>query len=246
MNLFFCCNRVSDRCRWALKTLSVVLVLGSSQPGFGDSEPILAMDFSGEAGTAAYQWLDKKSFVLKHDANDPDKIEIFHGQGALHLRAKKPAFGMVIHEGDVIGAKRMLVHWGVADYPDGASYQQGVDNEAIMIYVFFGHERQPSGELLVPDSPYFIGFYLCQAGTDELEQPYLGHHFKKTGRFICLDHPPEGETAVEEVDLEAEFLNNFDLDRVPDVSGISIEVDTTEADNDGHAAAFLQRLEFLN
>jgi hypothetical protein len=51
---------------------------------------------------------------------------------------------------------------------------------------------------------------------------------------------------VDEVDLEAEFFNSFDLDRVPDVSGTSIEIDTTEADNDGHAAAFLQRIEFLN
>ena len=29
------------------------------------------------------------------------------------------------------------------------------------------------------------------------------------------------------------------------MSGISIEVDTRDADNDGYAAAFLQRLEFL-
>ena len=201
MKRSFCCQRVSKLCRWVLAILSVALVVGASQPAFAASDLILALDFSGEPGVETYQWLDQKNFVLKHDASNPDKIEIFHAQGALHLRAKKPAFGMVIHEVDVLGAKRMLVHWGVADYPDGASYQQGVDNEAIMIYVFFGHERQPSGELLVPDSPYFIGFYLCQAGTDALNQSYLGHHFKKTGRFICLDHPPEGETAVEEVDL---------------------------------------------
>ena len=227
-------------------TLTAALFLSTPLPGLAGSEPLLSMDFSAEPGTKTYQWLDRNSYVLKRDTRDPDKIELFHAQGALHLRAKKPAFGMVFHEADVVGARRMRVQWGVADYPGGASYQEGVDNEAIMIYVFFGQERQPSGELLVPDSPYFIGFYLCRAGTDELEQPYVGHHFKKTGRFICLDHPPEGEIAVDEVDLKAEFLNSFDLDRVPDVSGISIEIDTTEADNDGHAAAFLQRIEFLN
>mgnify|MGYP000473520078 CR=1 FL=1 len=33
------------------------------------------------------------------------------------------------------------------DFPDGASYAQGVNNEALMVYVFFGKERMPSGSL---------------------------------------------------------------------------------------------------
>ena len=205
----------------------------------------LALDFDGKPGLTTYQWLDERDFQLKKHAADPKKIEFFHADGALHLRVKKPAFGMVIHEADVPDANRLRLQWGVSDYPDGVSYQHGVDNEAIMVYVFFGHERMPSGELLVPDSPYFIGFYLCQAGTDEKEQPYVGHHYQKTGRYICVDHPGEGAEAVTSIDLRQEFRHSFALETVPPVSGISIEVDTTDAGNDGHAAAFLRKLEFL-
>ncbi len=38
---------------------------------------------------------------------------------------------------------------------------------------------------------------------------------------------------------------SFGLDTVPMVSGISIEVDTADAMNDGKAAAFVERIDFL-
>lgn len=99
--------------------------------------------------------------------------------------------------------------------------------------------------MFIPDSPYFIGFYLCPVGGDEVDEPYVGHHYDKIGRYICVDHPSEDEAVVSEVDLAAEFSSNFGLETMPPVSAISIEVDTTDSKNDGHAAAFLERLEFL-
>ena len=202
-------------------------------------------DFTGQRSLSAYEWLAHQAFRLEKHADDRARIELYHADDALHLKVKKPAFGLIVHEQDITGARHVRLHWGVSDYPEGASYEHGVDNEAIMVYVFFGHERLPSGEIFVPDSPYFIGFYLCQPGTDQAEQPYVGHHYKKTGRYVCVDHPPEGETAVTTIDLASEFARSFGLEAVPTVSGISIEVDTTDAKNDGKAAAFLQRIEFL-
>jgi len=38
-----------------------------------------------------------------------------------------------------------------------------------MVYVFFGHEKYSSGSMFVPDSPYFIGFFLCPNESDRLE-----------------------------------------------------------------------------
>ena len=207
---------------------------------------VFAIDFSPEGKLPTYEWLDKRNFDLKKHAADRDNIEFFKTEDDLHFRTKVPAFGMAVHEGDITGAQRLRLHWGVSDYPEGVSYQHGIDNEAIMVYVFFGDELQPSGEIFIPDSPYFIGFYLCQKGTDTVEKPNVGHHYKKTGRYICVDQPPQGTTVISEVDLRSEFLKSFGRDEVPHVSGISIEVDTTDADNDGHAAAFLSRLEFLD
>jgi hypothetical protein len=209
------------------------------------SSAIQRFDFAGQPALGTYAWLEAGGFLLKHDAMDRDKILLSQSDGALHLQVVKPAFGFIVHEQDVPDARRLRLHWGVSEYPEGASYEQGIDDEAVMLYVFFGHERLPSGSLLVPDSPYFIGFYLCPPGVDVLEKPYVGRHFKKTGRFVCVDHAGAGRAVVTEIDLREEFRKSFGLAEVPSVSGISIEIDTTEAKNDGKAAAFLSRIEFL-
>jgi hypothetical protein len=213
----------------------------AAQPG----APLYELDFSGSPGLSTYDWLKQKGFELKQDAADKDKILLSQSDGALRLDVKEQAFGLIIREKDLPGANSLRLHWGVSEYPDGASYQRGVDNEAIMFYVFFGQKKLPSGSMFIPDSPYFLGFFLCQDGSDALEKPYVGHHFKKSGRYICVEHPGTGKTTVTELDLVKAFRDSFDLDHVPAVSGISIEVDTSDSKNDGKASAFLQRVEFL-
>ena len=227
------------------RTASLFVTTLLAMQSIADDHTALVLDFAREENLSAYDWFHESDFELKEDADERDKIEFFRADGALHIRTREPAFGMAVRRVDVPQASSLRLHWGVLDYPEGVSYQHGVDNEAVMVYVFFGHERLPSGEIFVPDSPYFIGFYLCPPDSDEVEQPYKGHHYKKTGRYICVDHPPEGVVAVSQVDLDGEFRRSFGMDADLPVSGISIEIDTTDAENDGHAAAFLQRLEFL-
>lgn len=191
--------------------------------------------------------LQNKGFLLKNDLTHDKKVSLAHADdGALQLNINEEAFGLMLHEEDIHGARLLRLHWGVLEYPEGASYEKGVDNEAIMVYVFFGHKEFSSGSLFIPDSPYFIGFFLCKNDADQLQKPYTGHLYKKSGRFICVDHPPAGETVTTEIDLQQEFRKSFGLDHVPSVSGISIEIDTTDSKNDGKAAAFLKRLEFYN
>ncbi len=210
-----------------------------------DDRVALAIDFGIEEDHSVYQWFHDSNFELGMDADERDKIEFFRANGALHIVTREPAFGMAVRRLEVPNARALRLHWGVSDYPEGVSYQHGIDNEAIMVYVVFGHEELPSGEIFVPDSPYFIGFYLCPPGTDAIAQPYKGHHYEKTGRYVCVDHPLEGDVAINEVDLDEAFRNSFGKEANLPITGISIEVDTTDADNDGHAAAFLRRLEFL-
>jgi hypothetical protein len=209
-----------------------------------EDAPLHAFEFREAPPQPLYEWLAAGEFSLERHADDPDRIELYHADEALHIRVKKPSFGMVVHELDLPGANHLELDWGVSDFPEGASYEHGVDNEAIMVYVFFGHERLPSGEMFVPDSPYFIGFYLCPPDADDVDEPYAGHHYEKTGRYICMAHPQEGETVTTRIDLAEEFRHSFDKPYVPVISGISIEVDTTDSQNDGHAAAFIRRLAF--
>jgi hypothetical protein len=226
------------------KWLLSLLLAGAASAVTAEDAPVHAFDFEAPPPVPVYEWLASSEFSLERHADNRDRIEFFHARRALHFRVKKPSFGMVVHELDIPGARHVDLEWGVSDYPEGASYEHGVDNEAIMVYVFFGHDRLPSGEMFVPDSPYFIGFYLCPPGEDDIDQPYAGHHYKKTGRYICMAHPPEGEAVVTRIDLEEEFRHSFGKEFVPVISGISIEVDTTDSRNDGHAAAFIRRLAF--
>ena len=240
MRIFFSTRFSSIFLLGCLSTIAVVIASPSNA-----SEVIHQFEFGGEPGAPARNVLASRNFVLKQDAEDEHKINLYHADDALHIQVTKPAFGIFLHEEDIPEARHVRLHWGVSTYPKGASYEHGIDNEAIMVYVFFGHEKQSSGSMFVPDSPYFIGFFLCPEGSDQVEQPYAGHYYKKTGRYICVDHPGEGLTAISEVSLAEEFRKSFGLDSVPPVSGISIEVDTTSSENDGKAASFLQRIEFL-
>ncbi len=227
----------------------IVTLLAASPCGWagepGPDAVLRTFDFGGSPHPEPIDWLEDLRFELKHHFTDSGKIELSRRADGLHVRTRKKAFGIMLHEEDIPGARHLRLHWGVSDYPDGASWERGVDDEAIMVYVFFGHETFDSGSFIIPDSPYFLGFFLCAPGTDRLEKPYEGRYFHKSGRYICVDHPEPGVAAVSEVDLAEEFRSTFGLDTVPTVSGISIEVDTTHERNDGYAAAFISRLEFL-
>ncbi len=161
----------------------------------------------------------------------------------MHIRTKKSAFGMIYRELDAPGASRARITWGVSEFPEGASYEHGVHDEALMLYVFLGDEKMPSGSLLLPDSPYFIGLFLCN--SDQVERPYEGKYYKGSGRFVCVGRPSPDEKVVSEFDFATAFEKYFGKDRVPVVSGIGLEVDTKEAGNDGRAAAFIEKIELL-
>ncbi len=241
MRIFFDV-RISSVCLLGLLCMTGMVAASPSLA----NEVIHQFDFGAEPNSPARNVLASRNFVVKKDATDGHKINLYHTEDALHIQVNNPSFGMIAHEQDIPGANHVRLHWGVSTYPQGASYEHGVDNEAIMVYVFFGHEKYSSGSMFVPDSPYFIGFFLCPNESDRLEQPYAGHYYKKTGSFICVDHPGEGKIAISEINLAEEFRKSFGLASIPPVSGISIEVDTTSSKNDGKAASFLQRIEFLN
>ncbi|MEK9661015.1 MAG: hypothetical protein VW644_04665 [Alphaproteobacteria bacterium] len=125
------------------------------------------------------------------------------------------------------------------------SYEKGVRNEAIMVHTFMGDERISSGSMFIPDSPYFIGLFLCD-GDDKVDFPYIGSYFKKGGRYVCLDKPVTGTTVTMRFDLLDAYRKYFDKegDDDPAISGIGIEVDTSKASGDGRSNAFIREIRF--
>ena len=120
-------------------------------------------------------------------------------------------------------------------------------NEAIMVLIFMGDERQPSGSLFIPNSPYFVGLYLCH-GDDRINHPYVGSYFKKSGRYVCGDSPTIGEMVTTRFNLLEAYRSYFDKERDDDpaISGIAIALDTKKAGEGGKSSAFIREIRFYH
>lgn len=192
-------------------------------------------------------WLQGKGFKFEQDARNRSRIDLDVGETGLTVEAKRAALGLMPNEAvNVPDFTHIEIDWGVNRFPKGASYEKGVRNEALMLIVFLGDERQPSGSMFIPDSPYFIGFFLCD-GDDRLEHPYVGSYFKKGGRYVCLARPPAGKSVTTRFDLMKAYRTYFDRegDDDPAVSGIALAVDTKKASGGGRASAFISEIRFL-
>ncbi len=114
-----------------------------------------------------------------------------------------------------------------------------------MILIFMGDKRQPSGSLFIPDSPYFVGLFLCH-GDDRINHPYVGSYFKKSGRYVCGDRPAEGQLVTSRFDLLEAYRTYFDKERDDDpaISGLALALDTKKASDDGRSSAFIREIRF--
>lgn len=191
-------------------------------------------------------WLRGKGFLFERDARYRNRIDLRTGPNGLIIEAKRRAYGILINESvDVPDFSRVEIDWGVISHPQGASYEQGVRNEALMVIIFMGDERRPSGSLLIPNSPYFIGLFLC-SGDDRENHPYIGSYFRKSGRFVCTDRPPAGMVVTSRFDLLEAYRAYFDKeqDDDPGISGLALAVDTTKAEGGGTSSAFIREIRF--
>lgn len=191
-------------------------------------------------------WMLGKGFAFEQDAQRRDRIDLDVGEEGLVLEAKEKAFGIIPNESVNLPEFTYIeIDWGVSRFPEGASYEQGVRNEAIMIFIFMGDERQPSGSFFIPDSPYFVGLFLCH-GDDKLNYPYVGAYFQKGGRYVCGDRPAEGQLVTTRFNLLEAYRAYFDKERDDDpaVSGIALSLDTKKAKGGGRSLAFIREIRF--
>jgi hypothetical protein len=202
------------------------------------------LDFSDYTGSPPEEWLASKSFKFEQAAKDGDALKLSFNDGGLVFEAKEQLRGFLFKDDlEITKFSKIKIEWGVIKYPEGASYESKVRNEALMIYIFFGKEKKPSGHFALPDLPYFIGFFLCK--HDKVNTPYLGAHYHEGGRFVCLGNPPPQQTIVSEFDLVTAFQKYFERSEVPFISGISLGVDTSSSNDRGTAAAYLKKIEVL-
>lgn len=209
-------------------------------------KPAYTIRFGDYASGSVEHWLRSKGFQLEQDARRRNFVELNAADHQLTIEAKRRAFGVMPNESvNVPEFTYVEIDWGVNKFPEGASYEQGVRNEAIIVFIFLGDERMPSGSLLIPDSPYFIGLFLCH-GDDKVNHPYVGAYFKKTGRYVCLDRPAPGQRVTTRFDLLEAYRAYFDIERDDDpaVSGVALGLDTKKASDGGRTSAFVREIRF--
>jgi hypothetical protein len=197
------------------------------------------IDFSGYTGGSVEKWLVTRSFNFEKDAKNRTLLGLSITNHTLELTANGRMSGFIFNDSinlDNVG--RVRIAWGITRYPQEASYEKKVNNEALMLYIFFGKEKVSSGSILIPNSPYFIGLFLCQ--DEQVNFPYKGRYFHAGGRFVCLGKPDPGETVVSEFDLDRAFRNYFGKQQTPGISGIAFGIDTSKAGGGGKGGGLYQ------
>jgi hypothetical protein len=202
------------------------------------------IDFSGYTGGSVEKWLVTRGFNFEKDAKTRTLLGLSITNQTLALTANGRMSGFIFNDSinlDNVGKVRIT--WGITRYPQEASYEQKVNNEALMLYFFFGKEKVSSGSVLIPNSPYFIGLFLCQ--DEQVNFPYKGRYFHTGGRFVCLGKPAPGETVVSEFDLDRAFKSYFGKLQTPGITGIAFGIDTSKAGGGGKGGAFIKTIEFF-
>lgn len=202
------------------------------------------IDFTDYNEGSVSKWLTEKGFEFRRDARDRKKLGLDVGDNGLVSEAKTRMMGIMLNEGvDLEEFSAIRLNWGIIQYPEGANYEQGVLNQALMVIVFFGYDKISSGHFAIPNAPYFIGFFL---GKDEqIGKGYVGRYFSKSGRYVCLGNPKPGDLVVSEYDLVSAFKRKYEKDEVPVISGIALFINTTRSAGGGKATAFIKSIEFL-
>ena len=223
---------------------SLLLICAAIGPSAATAaDAVYSLDLTDFAGGSVPQWLRAKGFVPQRDANNAARINLSFADKSLVLQTKRRALGLLLNEVNVAGSSRVNIEWGVDVFPPGASYERGVRSEAVMIYLFFGNKKLSSGSLLIPDSPYFIGLFLCD--SDRIDHPFKGSYFHAGGRYVCIHHASVGTPVTSDYPIAEAFSRFFGPREVPDISGIGIAIDTDSAKGNGVAQSFVRKIEFL-
>ncbi len=202
------------------------------------------IDFTDYRSGPVDAWLRSKGLSFKEDTANRQKIALLPGAQGLVIEALRPARGFLVQP-TINGApfSSIEIEWGVARHPQNASYERRLNNEAIMVHVFFGADKRPSGSPFVPDIPYFVGLFLCNG--DRVGHPYVGRHYRDSGRYVCLGSPTTRDPLTSRFDLAQGIRALFGQSFARAVSGYSISVDTSSSGNQGRSSALIKRIRFL-
>lgn len=221
--------------------LFATLLLNVSPPCAAAAE--FTVNFAG-APRDAPAWLKSQGFEFRIDARSTAKARFGLGERGLTIETLTRAEPLIVRDKLSIRHPSVLtIKWGVSRFAEGANWESGVNNEAVMVIVQYGTEKF-SGGLFVPPSPYFIGFFLCE--NERRGVAFTGRSYARQGRYLCVDKPSAGTEVTTVLNLDEQFKSAFKTSgTVPPVTGVGIESDTTQVRGDGRAAAWIRSISIV-
>ncbi len=221
-------------------------VLAQALPAIAATGSSKIVDFTDYRSGPIDVWLQSKGFAFERDAKDKSSVEYKADARGLEVSALHRAHGLLVNRAVGTNAYSGIeIEWGVTQHPAGASYEKKVNNEAIMVQVFFGTEKKSSGSALVPDVPYFVGLFLCKG--DRTGHAYSGRYYQEGGRYVCLNNASAaGQTVVSRYNLKEGMRAAFGENVGKAVTGYSIGVDTSSSAGEGKSSAFIKRIRFIS
>lgn len=197
------------------------------------------IDFTGKPHGSAVDWLEENGYDFRLDAK---ALDLDFSEKGLVLSTDGRTAGLLERNLELMNVGRIRVTWGVEDYPKGVDWDNGVYRVPIAVMFSFGDKNIGSGNLFVPNMPYFISLFLST--NAQPGKAYAANYYKKGGRYFCQPcTPPEGKTVTTEFDLDSAFRNQFEESEVPPITSFGIQMNTK--DTRGGARAWLTRVEFM-
>lgn len=185
--------------------------------------------------------LASRGFTFQEQMADENLIRLSAENGRLNLLTSGPALGVMVKKDLHLDRPQVLeIVWGVERYPRGGDWHRGSKKEAVMVVLFFG-DPLPSRRFYLPDMPVFLGLFLGE--HDPPLQPFISENYGDTGRYACMGNPPPGQTITTRLDLREAFRDWFGNRAIPPVTGLAIEVDTSDLpEGDASSSAFIHHI----
>lgn len=217
----------------------VPFVIGVS-PKTCSASSAFSLDFTLPEG--ARNGLASRGFTFEQQMGDEKAIYLSAENGRLGIvTSGHAALGVMVKKDLHLADPQILeIVWGVERYPQGANWRRGIKKEAVMVVLFFG-DPLPGGSFYLPDMPLFLGLFL-----GEREPPlkaFASENYPDSGRYVCVGNPPPGQTITTRLDLREAFRDWFGGRAIPPLTGIAIEVDTSDlAEEDASSSAFIHHI----
>src|SRR5262249_53976048 len=133
-----------------LTILPIALIVCSSvhSEPMSQAKPVTAsyvIDFAGYKGGSVDEWLKTRNYTFERGAKNRNLLDLSIAHDVLTLEAKGHMSGFILNDSvNVEKARTVRVNWGVKHYPQGISYQNKVNNEALMLYIFSARRKFPA------------------------------------------------------------------------------------------------------